>query len=171
MLLSPIQNTAKLRTDWIQVRPTITQGFGENPAMYKPFGMKGHNGIDFGDRGDDRIFAPMSGHVKLKDSGKSGYGLHIKMRDSKKEVVLGHLREVFVNDGQYVNVGDKIGLMGNTGFSTAKHLHFGLRYLIPSDGDRWSWQVQDYNNGYFGYVDPSPFLITWKGTFFETSLT
>lgn len=133
--------------------------------------MDGHNGLDYGDNGDDNIFSPMNGYIKLKDDKDAGYGLHVRIRDSKKEVVLAHFSKVFVQDGQYVHVGDKIALMGNTGFSTGKHLHFGLRYLIPGDADRWSLSVKDYDNGYFGYVDPTPYLITWKGGMDKTSLT
>jgi len=171
MLLSPLQNTARFGLEWTQVRPRLTQAFGERPWYYSKYGMDGHNGLDFGPNGDENIFAPMSGYVKLGNSGSVGYGLHIKIRDSKKEVVLAHLSKVFVNDGAYVHVGDKIAVMGNTGDSSAKHLHLTLKYLIPTGGDRWQWEVKDYDNGYFGGVDPKPYLITWKGSQSINTLT
>lgn len=37
-----------------------------------------------------------------------------------------HLSRVLVNVGQSVNRGDRIGLMGNTGYSFGTHLHFGI---------------------------------------------
>ena len=46
MIISPIQNEGLLKTDWIQSRPRVSQWFGMNKAMYEPFGMKGHNGVD-----------------------------------------------------------------------------------------------------------------------------
>lgn len=169
-MLSPLQNTASpYFGNFVQVRPRITQEFGGNKETYDQFGLDGHDGIDFGTNGDDSIFAPFSGYVKLKNSGDKGYGLHIKIRDSKKECVLGHLARVFITDGQFVHLGDKIAVMGDSGFSSAKHLHFGLRYLVPGDGDRFSLAVTDYNNGFFGYVDPLEFMVTWKGGFKETT--
>lgn len=164
MLLSPIQNTGKLKNkEWIQVRPRITQDFYGRPEFYKPLGLASHSGLDFGSNGDDHIFAPMEGQVKVKNDGDAGYGLHIKIRDGQKEVVLAHLDQVYVKDGSWVHMGDIIALMGNTGLSSAKHLHFALRYLVEGSGDLFSLQVKDYNNGHKGYVDPLPFVITWKG--------
>ena len=164
MILSPIQNTSKDNGGtWSQVRPRITQGFGENPHIYKQFGMDGHNGVDFGDNGDDNIFAPFEGVAVVQDSGSGGYGLHVRIKDDTKECVLGHLSEVNVIDGQNIGMGDKIGVMGDTGFSTGKHLHLGMRFL--EDG-----QVLNYGNGYFGYVDPMPFMVWWKGAGSNTTL-
>jgi len=37
-----------------------------------------------------------------------------------------HLEERYVNHGEIVNSGDRIGRMGTTGMSTAIHLHSGL---------------------------------------------
>lgn len=40
----------------------------------------------------------------------------------------GHLKEVWVKEGQHVNINDPIGLVGNTGMSTGPHLHF--EYIV-----------------------------------------
>ena len=37
-----------------------------------------------------------------------------------------HLDQIFVSDGQFVKEGDLIGIMGNTGNSTATHLHYDI---------------------------------------------
>jgi len=163
MLLCPIQNTAVFNLNWTQKRPRVTQWFRENPAMYKPMGMKAHNGIDFGIPTGTPIFAPMDGEVVCKKS-KSGYGWHIKIRNPYKgcEVVLGHLSNFYVKTGDRVNTLQKIGLSGNTGFSTAPHLHVGLRFLEYDKGHVNKWKVKDYNNGYFGYIDFE--MGTWKGS-------
>ena len=165
MLLNPIQNTAKFNLEWIQVRPRITQDFGENPQIYEQFGMIGHNGTDFGVPVGTEIFSPTDGVVKvLKSDG--GYGLHMKIRSSHKaiECVLAHLSEVSVLDGSKVYAGQFLGYSGNTGFSTGPHLHYGVRRLESSSKSVWNWEVENHDNGYFGYIDPAPLTISWKGT-------
>lgn len=164
MLLHPLQNTPnKIIGGWGQTRPRITQNYGDNPAVYKQFGHDGHNGVDFGPNGNETIYAPFSGEAKVFDQGNGGYGRYIKIRDGEKEVTLAHLREVFILDGQKVYMGDKVGLMGNTGFSSAKHLHLTLKFT-ELVGKIWSRKILNENNGFGGAVDPLPFMITWKGT-------
>jgi murein DD-endopeptidase MepM/ murein hydrolase activator NlpD len=171
MLLCPLQNQATLKQNWIQVRPTITQQFGLNPAMYAKFSMQGHNGVDYRAPMGTPIYAPMDGVVKVINSVGSGYGLHIRIRNDFKdlECVLGHLSNVLVTDGQRVNIGQKIAESGNSGFSTGPHLHEGYRKIIPNTGDVWTWKVADYDNGFFGYFDHLEFVITWKGGFLKNS--
>lgn len=41
--------------------------------------------------------------------------------------VYGHLSEVKVQAGQVVNIGDLVGLSGNTGRSSGPHLHWGIK--------------------------------------------
>jgi len=171
MLLCPIQNTASFSTAWIQKRPRITQKFGENFRLLSGklayTNMDGHNGIDFGLPVGTPIFAPCDGFILRKDD-KTGYGKHVKIRsrEAGKEVVLGHLSN-FVGNDNYIKMGDLIGYSGNTGFSTAPHLHFGMRFLQESSANIWAWKVKDHSNGYFGYIDILPYIITWKGGFLE----
>lgn len=171
MIPCPVQNTAMFTTDWVQRRPRITQTFGKNPQIYKRFGMKGHNGIDYGLKVGTPIFSPIQGMVKVVNSGKKGYGLHVKIRGYHgREVVLAHLSEVFVKTGDEVHELDKIGLSGNTGFSTGPHLHYGMRNLIVGKGDPFKWKVEDYDNGYYGYIDVLPYTFTWKGSSLQSTL-
>lgn len=71
--------------------------------------------------------------VKLKGYGKyiivdHGYGY---------ETMYAHLSEIFVKPGQKVKRWDLIGLTGNTGKSTAPHIHYGVMFnkkaLNPMD--------------------------------------
>jgi murein DD-endopeptidase MepM/ murein hydrolase activator NlpD len=172
MLLCPIQNIALLTTDWIQKRPRITQVFGVNKDVYSQFGLNGHNGIDIGMPVGTPIFASMDGYCYPANDGDSGYGLHIKQRSSEKllEFVYGHMSFIQVQYGEYVHMGDLIGLSGNTGFSTGPHLHFGARKLIKSDKDLLVCGIQNYDNGFKGSFDILPYLITWKGTLEKTNI-
>ena len=172
MILSPLQNKAAFIGNYIQVRPTITQEFGLNPNVYKQFNLRGHNGIDFRCISGTPIFAPMDGVVKTADTGNSGYGLHIRIRNAAKciEIVLGHLSNHSLMPGQRVSMGDKIGESGNSGFSTGSHLHMGVRFLNPSNKDVWAWDVKDVDNGYAGYVDFLDKVICFKGTLILNNL-
>lgn len=171
MIISPVQNSAVLKTDWIQLRPRISQWFGANHSMYEPFGMKAHNGIDMGVPEGTPLFAPLDGEAVVKED-KAGYGLHVKIRNpyKKLECVIGHMSSCLLKDRAKVSQGQMIGKSGNTGFSTGPHVHMGLRSIEPGKGDIFNWGVENYENGYFGYWDFSPYLITYKGTIQNNSL-
>ena len=142
----------------------VTQHFGQNPAMYKQFGILGHNGIDFDAPMGTPILAVADGVIS-EAKEDSGYGITIReivQQDKKAEIVYGHLQKLLCKVGDVVKQGDTIGLTDNTGFSTGPHLHLGIRFL---DGNN----IIDYNNGYFGSVDPYPlfdnkisFMIYWE---------
>lgn len=61
----------------------------------------------------------------------------------------GHQEEVWVKAGDRVRAGQRIGTVGETGFSAGKHLHFDL-VLFPFDVD---------DAPYYGRVDPNPYII------------
>jgi len=172
MILHPLENTAVFRNlSWMQKRPRITQVFGENQHIYKQFGMEGHNGIDHGVPVGTPVIAPFCGEVKIKKSG-DGYGWHVRIRNKLRsmEVVLGHLSNIMIERG-WVNMGDLVGFSGNTGFSTGPHLHTGVRRLKDGGNrDIWSWQVEEYGNGFYGYFDVLPYMVTFKGTHLSNSL-
>jgi murein DD-endopeptidase MepM/ murein hydrolase activator NlpD len=142
----------------------LTQHFGQHPEIYKQFGLKGHNGIDLtGPKAGALVpvHAPYDAEVyEVGDQGKKGYGKFIRLRTAankkgvRREIVLAHLSLVSVKPGQEVSLGDAIGIMGNTGFSTGPHVHLGLRRV--ADG-----KIIDYNNGYMGYVDFEKYLQFW----------
>jgi murein DD-endopeptidase MepM/ murein hydrolase activator NlpD len=145
----------------------ITQVFGARPEVYAQFGLKGHNGIDLTPRFKSKmavLHSPIDGRVTVvQDDGKSGYGKWVRIvsagADDKgrlKEITIAHLSEFRVSVGQYVYQLDEIGVEGNTGFSTAPHVHLGLRYLDAATG-----AVLDTGNGYKGSVDFLPYLRFW----------
>ena len=153
-LIHPVQESSK---DPVY----ITQKFGENPGIYKRFGMKGHNGIDYRVRfwdsplGHRYIVAAKDGKViEVKDEGKAGYGKYVRLEhdldgNGNEQTIYGHLSKQFVKVGDRVKQGQRIGLSGNTGFSTGPHLHFGLREK--------GWK-KEYPGDFKGYSDPMPFI-------------
>lgn len=125
----------------------VTQGFGERPEVYKQFGMKGHNGIDYRAKYVD-CFAAADGTVTISDTGGTGYGRSVKIAHPDGSVTLyGHFSAFSVKTGQKVISGQKIGITGTTGFSSGPHLHFQYKPANPN-----------MNNGFYGAVDPTPYL-------------
>jgi murein DD-endopeptidase MepM/ murein hydrolase activator NlpD len=56
------------------------------------------------------------------------YGLYVLLDHPEEyQTMYGHLSRIIVTDGQTVEAGEVIGLSGNSGRSTAPHLHFEIR--------------------------------------------
>lgn len=78
------------------------------------------------------VYAISSGWVKLTDQGDNYLGkcVHVQM-DNKNYygewILYGHLSKFEVKNGQYVEKGQLIGLMGNTGASKGWHTHLEWR--------------------------------------------
>ena len=92
-----------------------------------------HNGIDIGSekRGvlnhKDYIYASKDGIVEASNYSKTAGHLIIINHGNNERTRYLHLDKRFVKPGQKVKKGQKIGLMGNTGASAGKHLHFEIR--------------------------------------------
>jgi murein DD-endopeptidase MepM/ murein hydrolase activator NlpD len=99
------------------------------------FGLPGHEGVDYGGKEGDLVFAAADGVVKLiaKDDGKHPYGNQIRLTHKSGpdtfETIYAHLRG-FVSElkqGDTVKAGQQIGTLGSTGNSTGPHLHFSVK--------------------------------------------
>ena len=85
-----------------------------------------HLGVDIGARRGTKIYATHAGKV-IYAGWMGGYGKVIKIKHSGGFVSLyAHQSKLAVRKGAYVKRGQVIGYVGNTGRSTAPHLHFGL---------------------------------------------
>jgi murein DD-endopeptidase MepM/ murein hydrolase activator NlpD len=111
----------------------ITQTFGNTPfASQNPqvYNGSGHNGVDFGASVGTPILAAESGIVVgtgNTDASCVGvsYGKWVLIKHSNGLTTLyAHLSRIDVVGGQSVTALQKIGLSGNTGYSTGPHLHF-----------------------------------------------
>lgn len=86
-----------------------------------------HHGVDLGVPTGTPVEA-MAGGVVSVAGPKNGYGLAVMIDHGGGWVTLyGHLERVDVSVGDRVRAGSLVGLSGNTGLSTAPHLHFEVR--------------------------------------------
>jgi hypothetical protein len=87
-----------------------------------------HPGIDMAGALGTPIYPVMSGKVIKVLSLKWDYGNHVIIAHSDGlETLYAHLSKIEVTEGQDVNTGTEIGLMGSTGRSTGPHLHLEIR--------------------------------------------
>ncbi len=136
-------------------KPLVTQGFGQNPEMYAPYGMVGHNGIDFGVPEGTDVFAPHDGMVTVKDNGTKDYGLHVVIVDSTRQSTLAHLSATNLKSGQRVSQGDVVGKSGKSGDATGPHLHWTFKPLTNGVSSL-------KQNGFQGAVDVSQLTRLWQ---------
>jgi len=104
----------------------VSQWFGEHPDWYAPFGMAGHNGLDYAAPLGTAVLAAHVGVVQV-GFDERGYGNYVKVVGARLTTIYAHLSHVSVNAGDRVQAGDQLGNVGSTGNSTGPHLHFGLR--------------------------------------------
>ena len=99
-------------------------------SKFGPRRRRLHNGIDVKVYIGDTIRSAFSGKVRMVKYERRGYGKYVVIRhENGLETIYGHLSKQLVNEDQYVEAGEVIGLGGNTGRSTGSHLHFETRFL------------------------------------------
>jgi len=100
----------------------LTQGFGR--TGFERF----HDGIDLDWGSGTTLYAAASGRVVRATRGwGGGYGTHIVIDHGDGfQTLYGHMSSYSVGVGQWVNQGQVIGVMGNTGWSTGVHVHFKI---------------------------------------------
>ena len=87
-----------------------------------------HQGQDITVPSGAPIFSPADGVVK-RAYYIGGFGNHIKLEHSSGySTTYAHLSKIFVRHGQKIKRGTIIGETGNTGRSTAPHLHYEVHY-------------------------------------------
>jgi len=102
----------------------LASGFGmRTHPIYKV--KKMHSGIDFAAAIGTPIYATADGKVMSVDVRFSGYGKMVEIDHGfGYRTRYAHMHEFAVRAGQNVKRGDLIGYVGNTGLSTAPHLHY-----------------------------------------------
>lgn len=106
---------------------TITSPFGWriNPVNNR---YEHHNGVDIAAPQGAPIIAVASCVVQSAGM-ESMAGLAIRCSDDNYLYLYGHTSAIFVQPGDYVERGQTIALIGQTGMATGPHLHFGMKDL------------------------------------------
>ncbi|MBN1429427.1 MAG: M23 family metallopeptidase [Anaerolineae bacterium] len=144
---------------WPTDYPVATQGFGENPGLYRRWDLPGHEGIDFKAPMNSSVYACADGEVYLvHDGGENhAYGIHVRiLHHGGYRTIYAHLNQALVHTGQVVAAGDRIGLADSTGNSTGNHLHLTLK----KDGATAAG-LTPYP---YDIIDPTPFLVAVTGS-------
>lgn len=148
-----------------RINAGLGQRFGENPAMYAPLGLNGHDGIDYPAALGTPVYAAHDGYLAYANQDDPRPGLGIKQWFIEDgigyELAYWHFEDTPFKDSAYsltgtsilIKNGDLVGHVDSTGFSTGNHLHFGLRLFDPN-----TRQILNYDNGYKGSIDPLPFI-------------
>ena len=138
-MINPLKNTY------------VTSPFGHrtHPVTYK----KGfHSGVDFRANYED-TYAIAPGTVEIAQYYSEGIGNCLVINHGAFMTVYGHLDSFNVKVGQLVSEGDVVATTGNTGTSTAPHLHFEIRNPVPS----YVWN-KEKDGRYENAVDPIEFM-------------
>jgi murein DD-endopeptidase MepM/ murein hydrolase activator NlpD len=89
---------------------------------------KMHTGIDLTAPTGTEVYATGDGKIIKTGYTPGGYGKRIIVDHGfGYKTLYAHLNEIYVKEGQKVKRGELIGAVGNTGRSTAPHLHYEVR--------------------------------------------
>ena len=109
------------------VRGRVTNYFG---PMVHPFTKQWylHKGIDIAYHHGTPIVSTANGKVIERGYEPTGFGNYVLIRHKYGFFTkYAHMDMVYVREGETVNQGQIVGTMGNTGLSTASHLHYEVR--------------------------------------------
>jgi murein DD-endopeptidase MepM/ murein hydrolase activator NlpD len=149
MAAMPLQyNRATVNPAQIDNRTSLLFPLAIPGAISSPFGWRVHPitgvtrlhaGTDIAAPEGTLVLAAYPGQVQTA-GWSDGYGLMVSLLHEKgtQESRYGHLSQIFVQLGEWVQQGAVIGRVGSTGMATGPHLHFEWRHLtaegsIPVD--------------------------------------
>ena len=88
-----------------------------------------HKGVDIRAKTGEKVYATADGFISNADYSELSGNRIVIMHNFGFETRYSHLEEIRVSPGDVVHKGDLIGKSGNTGRSSAPHLHYEIRYL------------------------------------------
>jgi murein DD-endopeptidase MepM/ murein hydrolase activator NlpD len=126
-MLASIPSIKPVREDKLQKSMNVLSGFGYRiHPVYKV--KKFHQGVDFPARIGTAIQSTGDG-VVAEAGWHSGYGNCVRINHGYGyETWYAHMSHMDVRVGEKVKKGQKIGQVGDTGLSTAPHLHYEVHY-------------------------------------------
>jgi murein DD-endopeptidase MepM/ murein hydrolase activator NlpD len=87
-----------------------------------------HPAIDLAGRHGSPVFATSSGQTVIFAASRGGYGNAVITRDAQgREHLYGHLSAIHVRPGKVLAQGERLGLLGSTGYSTGPHVHYEVK--------------------------------------------
>ena len=109
-------------------RYTITTYFGyQLRSDIGESSARWHDGMDIAGLGCGTPIYAANGGTVITAGWYGGYGNTVRINHGNGIITLyGHLNSMYVSNGQTVEKGQRIGAMGNTGYSFGCHLHYGL---------------------------------------------
>lgn len=150
---------------WPTTERRVTQPFGINAAAYRPFGLPGHEGIDFAAADGTPVFAVADGTISEVLQNHKAYGVTVRqlieVRGRKLRVTYAHGKtgSPKVKAGDVVRGGDTLMLADSTGNSQGSHLHITVTEagssFVDELGRKWPNAI----------IDPSAFfglLVQYK---------
>lgn len=127
-MIASIPSIKPVRIDLLAKNLNAMSGFGIRlHPVHKVDRM--HTGIDFTAPKGTPIQATGNGRVVKAEHERVGYGNHVIIDHGFGYTSLyGHMSSFNVKVGDVIQKGQTIGFVGNTGTSTAPHLHYEVRY-------------------------------------------
>ena len=127
-MLASIPSIKPIREDKLKRNITLLSGFGYRiHPIHKV--RKMHAGLDLTAPNGTAIRATGNGVVKRVERKSTGYGRSVIIDHGfGYQTLYAHMNGIDVKPGYKVTKGQKIGTVGNTGTSTASHLHYEVRY-------------------------------------------
>lgn len=127
-MLASLPSLKPIRAD--KLNRSISQMSGFGMRMHPIHRVRRmHNGIDFAARTGTPIYASGDGSIARVQNAKGGYGNNVVVNHGYGyESLYAHMSKILVKPGQKIKKGQKIGLVGSTGSSTAPHLHYEVHY-------------------------------------------
>lgn len=131
----------------LPVKGRLSTEYGETRYVNNSPTSYNHSGLD--------IAIPAGTSINASNSGKVTVSMYLTLTGNTIMIDHGnglfsiyyHMKDRFVEEGDMVEIGEKIGTVGSTGFSTGPHLHFIISYYD-----------QNLEPGYFIYNEP----VTYK---------
>jgi hypothetical protein len=132
------ENMTEMHSSLPAIKPVREDKLNRGVRAMSGYGMrihpvlkvkKMHTGIDFTAPAGTAIQVTGNGKVVEVKRESGGYGLHVVVDHGfGYQTLYAHMKTTDVKVGQKVTRGQKIGTIGNSGTSTAPHLHYEVIY-------------------------------------------